>query len=69
MQPCIKNGITNTPIWVDLLNKKPTLNMSKYQYIHEAAYQANMELPKLNLVIFTFGNVSAADSESGRVCH
>ena len=39
--------------------------MSKYQYIKEMAYNANMELPKLNLVIFTFGNVSAADRDLG----
>ena len=39
--------------------------MSKYQHIKEMAYRANMELPKLNLVIFTFGNVSAADRELG----
>lgn len=39
--------------------------MSKYQHIQEEAYQANMELPKLNLVIFTFGNVSAVDRELG----
>ena len=39
--------------------------MSKYQYIREAAYLANMKLPKLNLVIFTFGNVSEADRELG----
>ncbi len=39
--------------------------MSKYQHIKELAYKANMELPKLNLVIFTFGNVSAADRELG----
>src|SRR5260370_42492123 len=39
--------------------------MSKYQHIREAAYRANMELPKLNLVIFTFGNVSAADRNLG----
>jgi L-ribulose-5-phosphate 4-epimerase len=39
--------------------------MSKYQHIKEAAYKANMELPRLNLVIFTFGNVSAADRELG----
>lgn len=39
--------------------------MSKFQHIKEAAYRANMELPKLNLVIFTFGNVSAADRELG----
>ena len=29
------------------------------------AYQANMQLPKLNLVVFTFGNVSQADRDSG----
>ena len=39
--------------------------MSKYQYIREAAYLANMKLPELNLVIFTFGNVSEADREMG----
>ncbi len=39
--------------------------MSKYQYIREAAYLANMKLPKLNLVIFTFGNVSEADRDLG----
>jgi L-ribulose-5-phosphate 4-epimerase len=39
--------------------------MSKYQHIQEEAYQANMELPKLNLVIFTFGNVSAVDRAAG----
>ncbi len=39
--------------------------MSKYKYLKEQAYEANMELPKLNLVIFTFGNVSAADRDLG----
>jgi L-ribulose-5-phosphate 4-epimerase len=39
--------------------------MSKYQYIREAAYLANMKLPRLNLVIFTFGNVSEADRGLG----
>jgi L-ribulose-5-phosphate 4-epimerase len=39
--------------------------MSKYEHIQKQAYQANMELPRLNLVIFTFGNVSAADRELG----
>ncbi|CAN5174267.1 L-ribulose-5-phosphate 4-epimerase [soil metagenome] len=39
--------------------------MSKYQHIKDMAYRANMELPRLNLVIFTFGNVSAADRELG----
>ena len=39
--------------------------MSKYEHIQESAYKANMQLPKLNLVLFTFGNVSAADRELG----
>ncbi len=39
--------------------------MDKYQSIREAAYAANMQLPKLNLVLFTFGNVSAADRAMG----
>lgn len=39
--------------------------MSKYQAIKEQAYSANMQLPKLNLVLFTFGNVSAADRSLG----
>jgi L-ribulose-5-phosphate 4-epimerase len=39
--------------------------MSKYQHIQEEAYQANMQLPKLGLVIFTFGNVSAVDRSFG----
>ncbi len=39
--------------------------MSKYQHIQEEAYLANMELPKLNLVLFTFGNVSAVDRSQG----
>ena len=39
--------------------------MGKYSHIKEAAYQANMQLPKLGLVIFTFGNVSAADHSLG----
>ena len=39
--------------------------MSKYQHIKEQAYIANMQLPKLNLVVFTFGNVSAADRSEG----
>lgn len=39
--------------------------MSKYDSIRIEAYKANMELPKLGLVLFTFGNVSAADRERG----
>ena len=38
---------------------------SKYEYIQQEAYEANMQLPKLGLVLFTFGNVSAADSSLG----
>jgi L-ribulose-5-phosphate 4-epimerase len=39
--------------------------MSKYNHIKEAAYTANMKLPDLGLVIFTFGNVSSADRALG----
>ncbi|WP_293787132.1 L-ribulose-5-phosphate 4-epimerase [uncultured Pedobacter sp.] len=39
--------------------------MSNYQDIKQQAYEANMQLPKLGLVLFTFGNVSAADRENG----
>jgi L-ribulose-5-phosphate 4-epimerase len=37
--------------------------MSKYKHIKEEAYEANMQLPKLGLVLFTFGNVSAVDRD------
>jgi len=37
--------------------------MSNYQDIREKAYAANMQLPKLGLVLFTFGNASAVDRE------
>ncbi len=39
--------------------------MSQYQFIKQSAYEANMQLPKLGLVVFTFGNVSAADRALG----
>lgn len=39
--------------------------MSKYDHLKEEAYYANMQLPKLGLVVFTFGNVSAADRKQG----
>jgi L-ribulose-5-phosphate 4-epimerase len=39
--------------------------MSKYDQIKDSAYRANMQLPKLGLVIFTFGNVSAVDRKEG----
>jgi L-ribulose-5-phosphate 4-epimerase len=35
--------------------------MSKYTQLKQEAYDANMQLPKLGLVLFTFGNVSVAD--------
>ncbi len=39
--------------------------MSKYTTLKEAAYEANMEIPRQKLAIFTFGNVSAIDRASG----
>jgi L-ribulose-5-phosphate 4-epimerase len=39
--------------------------MSRYSHIQEAAYEANMQLPALGLVLFTFGNVSAVDRSLG----
>src|SRR5688572_9930922 len=39
--------------------------MSKYSKIKKQAYEGNMQLPKLGLVLFTFGNVSVADHEAG----
>jgi L-ribulose-5-phosphate 4-epimerase len=39
--------------------------MSKeYSAIREECYEANMQLPELNLVLFTFGNVSIVDREN-----
>jgi len=39
--------------------------MNKYNHIKEEAYIANMQLPQLGLVLFTFGNVSAVDRSLG----
>ncbi len=39
--------------------------MSKYEEIKNLAYKANMQLPELGLVLFTFGNASAADRKEG----
>jgi L-ribulose-5-phosphate 4-epimerase len=39
--------------------------MSRYEHIKQSAYEANMQLPKLGLVLFTFGNVSAVDRVLG----
>ena len=34
-----------------------------YKYLKEEAYEANMQLPEMGLVLFTFGNASAVDRE------
>lgn len=39
--------------------------MDKYGQIRQSAYEANLQLPKLGLVLFTFGNVSVADRNNG----
>ena len=39
--------------------------MGNYKQIREAAYLANCQLPELGLVLYTFGNVSAADRDQG----
>lgn len=41
------------------------MSTKKYDHIREEAYEANMQLPALGLVLFTFGNVSAADNKMG----
>ena len=41
--------------------------MSKFEEIRAEAYAANMLLPKLGLVLFTFGNASGYDRDSGLV--
>ncbi len=38
--------------------------MDKYKDIRQYAYEGNMQLPKLGLVLFTFGNASVADRGS-----
>ena len=37
----------------------------KYESLRKECYEANMELPKLGLVIYTFGNVSCIDRQAG----
>jgi len=39
--------------------------MSNYKTLKEEAYEANMQLPALGLVLFTFGNASAVDRDKG----
>jgi L-ribulose-5-phosphate 4-epimerase len=45
-----------------------TLNktsLKKYESLRQECFEANLELPKLGLVLFTFGNVSAVDRNEG----
>jgi len=37
----------------------------EYKYLREEAYEANMEIPRRNLAIYTWGNVSAYDPAKG----
>lgn len=39
--------------------------MSQYKDLKQECYEANMQLNALNLVVYTFGNVSAVDRERG----
>lgn len=39
--------------------------MSRYKELKRACFEANMDLPKLDLVVYTFGNVSQADHDLG----
>jgi L-ribulose-5-phosphate 4-epimerase len=41
--------------------------MSQYKTLKEAAYEANMEIQRQKLAIYTFGNVSAIDRTAGVV--
>lgn len=41
--------------------------MSKYKYLKEEVFEANMEIPKQRLAIATFGNVSGIDRKEGVV--
>lgn len=39
----------------------------KYQYLRELVYEANLELVRKNLVVYTFGNVSGIERKEGIV--
>ncbi len=39
--------------------------MDKYEALKQECYEANMQLPELDLVIYTFGNVSCIDRKAG----
>ena len=42
---------------------------SSYDELKEQAWQANMEIPRRGLAIYTFGNVSAFDAGAGGLRH
>jgi L-ribulose-5-phosphate 4-epimerase len=46
------------------LSKKENMS-SQYKDLKQECYEANMQLNALNLVVYTFGNVSAVDRENG----
>lgn len=39
--------------------------MDKYKELKEICFEANMDIPRRNLAIYTFGNVSAFDRDNG----
>ncbi|MBI4979288.1 MAG: L-ribulose-5-phosphate 4-epimerase AraD [Spirochaetes bacterium] len=41
--------------------------MASYKELKREAFEANLELPKRGLVLYTFGNASAADRKSGMI--
>jgi L-ribulose-5-phosphate 4-epimerase len=43
------------------------MKQNPYQSLKEQAYEANMEIPRQKLAIYTFGNVSAIDRAAGVV--
>lgn len=45
--------------------KQVVLTLEDYSDIRLAAFKANMKLPELGLVLFTFGNASVADRSKG----
>ena len=47
------------------VNIRKHAKQSRYERIRKAAFEANIQLPKLGLVLFTFGNASAADRAEG----
>jgi len=50
-------------LWKRQLTKKNKSMSSEFKELKQECYEANMQLNALNLVIYTFGNVSAVDRE------